>query len=117
MHLEASAEYRRRTALIRTETPTSHRYAVTGEPPNTTAFPVMRIQSFAHASAIKRCRKNRILLTVLGYQVLPARINGRDARTLLKELTPIIGPMPFRVVQKRIDRIEWENDKNPFAIS
>jgi hypothetical protein len=73
------------------------------------------VQPFVHASAFNRCRQNRILLTQLGAQILPARINRRDTRALLSELTPIIGPMPFRIITKRIDRIEWANGKNPFA--
>jgi hypothetical protein len=71
---------------------------------------------FVHPKAIERCNADGIRVTPYGAQILPARINGRDTRALLRALAPTIGPLPFRIIQKRIDKIEWDNDANPFAI-
>lgn len=63
------------------------------------------IVSFADSSAIKRCERDGIRLTVLNRQIVPAEASdGRRMRNVLRELWSVIGPRPFEFLHARFDR-------------
>jgi hypothetical protein len=56
------------------------------------------VAPFFSDPAKARCANNPegpIRFTEIGAQVMPSRIAGRDARVLLEELAPLIGPQPI----------------------
>jgi hypothetical protein len=64
------------------------------------------IVPFATPEAVERCANNArgpIRISLIGAQVLPDRIDHRSTRTLLRELSPLIGPQPFILHGARFD--------------